>query len=94
VEDQPGRPALVPSRLAVRTLGRPALTGAAPSTKLVAALRLETTFEVPRGDALVEHVATLLPVVGLLLARSVNVFSSASIARSASVKPVTATEMR
>jgi hypothetical protein len=27
VEDQPGRPALVPSRLAVRTLGRPASLG-------------------------------------------------------------------
>src|SRR3984957_4576497 len=29
---------------------------------------LEATFEVPRGDALVEHVATFLLVVGLLLA--------------------------
>src|SRR6202049_1843257 len=29
---------------------------------------LEATFEVPRGDALVEHVAALLLVVGLLLA--------------------------
>src|SRR5271155_565697 len=29
---------------------------------------LEAAFEVPRGDALVEHVATLLLVVGLLLA--------------------------
>ena len=54
---------------------------------------LEATFEVPRGDALVEYVATLLPLV-CFSPRSVNVFSFASIARSASVKPATATEMR
>jgi hypothetical protein len=45
---------------------------------------LETTFEGPRGDALVEHVAGLLPVVGLLLAAD----------SQASVKPATATEIR
>jgi hypothetical protein len=55
---------------------------------------LEATFEVPRGDALVEYVATLLLVVGCFSPRSVNVFSFTSIARSASVKPATATEMR
>jgi hypothetical protein len=48
----------------------------------------------PRGDALVEHVAGLLVVVGLLRAADRQPVLCASIERSASVKPATATEMR
>ena len=56
--------------------------------------KLEATLKGPLGDALVENVAGLFLVVGLFFAADRQVFSFASIERSASVNPATATEIR